>query len=951
MQDALDRQIAAFSPATPNQTASALWQDFPSSRALVDAFDDAALVFDHQGLFVYGNPAAHALLGAFEPPVPGQPLTLLDRCSLTEQAALIPPGQRPLTRALAGEVLPWRRFYLHPSPDVSPLALHLVARPLQAQAGESAQFALIRLRDLDTAPEPTPERQAPDEVAAIMASEAQLRQERDQILVTLNAFPAILFSIDHLGGFQLYNRALCQVTGYTPDDIEHMTVLDLFSGRPREEINQAIERAFETRASFDLDVPLITQAGDQVPVTLYGALAWHGTEPVLTVVALDISAVRDTLRASAISEERLSRSQAFANIGLWDWNLRSDEVYWSDRVAELIGTTNSRMRSGFQEFLSAAHPLDRPRLATSIENCVKGHDVLDEEFRVQRPDGTLRWMLARANLIHDDPGQAVRMLGVVQDITPLKHAEFVEKRAREQIQSIIDSLEARICVVDEHGEIIAMNRAWQRHPYRLPEYGLSLASGGDYLGYCDQLAAEGRTDWARLGCAVRNVLEGATASEETEISVQRGTREEIHLIRITPLRGATEAHPCVVINHQDVTKRRQIEQDLRQAKDDAERASRAKSEFLSLMSHELRTPMNAVLGFAQLLEQDEALNQEQLDSIGEILRAGHHLLQLINEVLDLARVESGSIDLALEVVPLDELAAECWPLIHMSARQHQVEVILETGKPLAVVADRMRLKQVLLNLLTNAIKYNRAGGQVRLEMQRIAQHPQRICVQITDTGLGIAPEDIEGLFTPFSRLERDTHREGTGIGLTVCRRLVEAMGGEIHVTSELGKGSCFWLDLEAAEHAQLSMVDGEAVAPASDVAERSSSPSLPESVKCILQIEDNLSNLKLIEQMLTRYPRLRLFNATDGAEGIELARREQPDVILLDIHMPGLNGYQVLEALRAAPATRAIPVIAVTANATTEDIAQGQAAGFDAYLTKPIAFPTLIDSIRQVVNS
>lgn len=796
---------------------------------------------------------------------------------------------------------------------------------------------------------PKPDADIQDKISPAIVTDSRLSDERDELRATLNAIPAMLFSIDRLGKLRLYNRPLCLATGYTDDDLEHMTVLDLFSGRPQEEMRQAIQDAFDAQTGFDLDLPLITQSGDQVPVTLYAAFVQHEVEPWLTMVALDISNVRDTLRDSAISEERLSRSQAFANIGLWDWNLRTDDVYWSDRIAELIGSTNSRMQFGFQEFLSAAHPLDRARLATSIENCVKGHDILDEEFRVQRPDGTQRWMLARANLIHDDQGQPVRMLGVVQDITPLKHAEFVEKRAREQIQSIIDSLEARICVVDENGHIISMNRAWQRHPYRLPDHGISLASGGNYLDYCDQLAAEGRSDMARLGEVVRTVLDGAVASAETEIDVRHNTRKEIHLVRITPLRGSSEEHPCVVINHQDVTKRRQIEQDLRQAKEDAEQASRAKSEFLSLMSHELRTPMNAVLGFAQLLEQDDTLNEDQLESVQEILRAGKHLLHLINEVLDLARVESGRIDLVMEPVSLEEMAAECQPLIDISARQHNVKVVFEPMHSLTVMADRVRLKQVLLNLLANAIKYNRTGGHVRCEAQ--TTQADRIRLQIKDTGLGISTEDIEGLFNPFSRLARDTHREGTGIGLAVCRRLVSAMGGEINATSELGKGSCFWLELDAFSPGDVQ-AHGDAAGPSP------TGPSgppdtlpLPEGLGCILQIEDNPSNLRLINQMLARYAGLRTISASCGADGLELARREQPDLILLDIHMQGLDGYQVLEALRAAPDTRHIPVIALTANATVEDIARGQSAGFDAYLTKPIDLRALIDSIRQVIGA
>jgi PAS domain S-box-containing protein len=762
--------------------------------------------------------------------------------------------------------------------------------------------------------------------------------------LALDHLPAIQFSVDRFGHFLLYNDQLCRATGYTRDDIRHMTLLDFFSGRAREELHRAITRAIDTREGFDLDLPLISHAGEQIPISLYAAIAPQpDNELALSAIALDVSHVRETLRASAISEERLNRSQAFANIGLWDWNLRTDEVYWSDRVAELIGSTSSRMQFGFHEFLAAAHPLDRARLANSIENCVSGTDILDEEFRIQRPDGGERWMLARANLIHDDQPTPERMLGVIQDITPLKHAEFIEKRAREQVQSIIDSLEARICVLDAAGEIISVNRSWQRHPYRESERGKSLASGGNYLAFCDALAASGRSDMACLADGVRSVLNASAASAETEVAFHHGERQEIHLVRITPLRGASEEHPRVVITHFDVTKRRQIEQDLRQAKDEAEQASRAKSEFLSLMSHELRTPMNAVLGFAQLLEQDDELNEDQLESIGEILKAGKHLLHLINEVLDLARVESGRVELTFESVPLSDLVAECMPLLQTHARQNHVQLEQGPLRDMAVTADRVRLKQVLINLLSNAVKYNKTGGSVRVAAKQVADG--RIRIEVTDTGLGIDEQQIPGLFSPFARLERDTHREGTGIGLAVCRRLIEAMGGIIGASSTLGEGSCFWMELDAA-----------LLLPSENAGEQQQStepvvwPELPSCVRSILQIEDNPSNMRLMERMLARYPQLHPLSVDNGQAGIEQAREQHPDLILLDIHMAGMNGYQVLSALRADPLTAVIPVIAVTANATANDIQRGLDSGFDAYLTKPINIRELAETICRVMT-
>lgn len=960
----------------------------PSYGAILRALEEASFLFNAENHFLGSNQVAEDFLKR----VNLRPHALFGALTETQDGPRLNDRQNPVQRALIGETLT-QCYHLFADRKTMPehseiqLILEIHAAPLWEAGWERPVGALLQVRiigpssyhaeetgtdlaattaevtTLATSEFKQGTQSAPKPHDSVMLAEnGGDRQEFTsenfsdpspffsqnavldihRMVSLLDSLPAIVFVVDVLGHFQFFNRPLFEITGYVRDDIQHMTLFDFFSHRARDELKSAMIEAIAIDGGFDLDLPLISRSGDQIPITLYGKVTHDAGSALLTGCGLDVSHVRETLRAAAISEERLSRSQAFANIGIWDWNLRTDEVYWSDRVTELMGALTSRNQFNFQEFLSAAHPLDRARLAASIENCVTGHDVLDEEFRIHRPDGSERWMLARANLIHDDQATPVRMLGVIQDITPLKHAEFIEKRAREQIQSIIDSLEARICVVDEQGEIISVNRSWQQNPYRQIERSKSLASGGNYLTFCDALAASGRGDMAHLAAAVRAVLQGSENSAETEIAVDQDGYQGIHLVRITPLRGSSQELPRVVINHLDVTKRREIEQDLRQAKEEAERASRAKSEFLSLMSHELRTPMNAVLGFAQLLEADDELNEDQQESVGEILKAGKHLLHLINEVLDLARIESGRVDIAPEPVALTDLVAECLPLVELSARQNQVQIRFGNLGGMAVVADRIRLKQVLINLLSNAVKYNNPGGEVRITARRDAN--ARIRISVIDTGLGIASEDIAQLFSPFCRLDRDAHREGTGIGLAVCRRLVEAMGGVIDASSELGHGSCFWLELDAAE---FDRDTGNMVESSDD--EPLDGMELPESLTRILQIEDNAANLKLMDRLLARYPRLRNVNANSGRQGIELAIEERPDLILLDIHMPGMNGYQVLRELRADPRTAGIPVIAVTANATSDHARRGEEAGFDAYLTKPIDIRDLVRAIRRVI--
>jgi PAS domain S-box-containing protein len=376
------------------------------------------------------------------------------------------------------------------------------------------------------------------------------------------------------------------------------------------------------------------------------------------------------------------------------------------------------------------------------------------------------------------------------------------------------------------------------------------------------------------------------------------------------------------------------------ARQDAERANHAKSEFLSNMSHELRTPMNAVLGFGQLLEYDDTLNAEQQESVQHILKGGRHLLELINQVLDLARVEAGHITLSLEPVEVNSVVEECRSLASTLAEKRNITISHSGLKGVVVRADRTRLKQVLFNLLSNAIKYNREGGQVTLDVQAVGD--QRLRLRVTDTGPGILAERLGELFQPFNRLGAENSAvEGTGIGLTITRRIMQAMGGTVDVQSTPGVGSTFWVELP-----QDSLAGPEHhAAPASDTAAPVTEPVAVRHT--VLYIEDNPINIKLVAMILSRRKHIRLLSAHTPELGMELARTQQPDLILLDINMPGMNGYQVLEVFKSDAKVKGVPVVAVTANAMMNDIQRGKAAGFADYLTKPLQVTQFLETIDR----
>ena len=393
----------------------------------------------------------------------------------------------------------------------------------------------------------------------------------------------------------------------------------------------------------------------------------------------------------------------------------------------------------------------------------------------------------------------------------------------------------------------------------------------------------------------------------------------------------------------DISERKEAERVVAQAKEAAELANRAKSEFLSRMSHELRTPMNAILGFTQLLQMDMGLTDSQQDGLAEIHKAGEHLLALINEVLDLARIESGKVSISLEPVEMCHLMDECLSLARPLASSRQIAIQSVDWAGIWVQADLVRLKQVLLNLISNAIKYNRAQGNVHLSWQRI--RPGFLRITVTDTGLGIPAERIQELFQPFGRLDAEHSAiEGTGIGLSITRNLVELMGGQVGVESTAGSGSRFWIELPEADVAHVSADARAANGDASEVA-------APAQTRRVLCIDDNLINLKLISHLLKKRPHVELLTAHASDKGIELARQHHPDLILLDINMPNMDGYQLLKVFQADVTLKRIPVIAITANAMPRDIARGTSAGFKAYITKPIAVNEFLRTVDEALET
>ena len=390
--------------------------------------------------------------------------------------------------------------------------------------------------------------------------------------------------------------------------------------------------------------------------------------------------------------------------------------------------------------------------------------------------------------------------------------------------------------------------------------------------------------------------------------------------------------------------RERAEDALLEAKRELEDSNQAKSEFLARMSHELRTPLNSILGFSQVLntDPDEPLTHSQKESVRQILKAGWHLLALINEVLDLARIESGKLQLSIESVGVEQIVREALTLIAPVAEKHQVRVVDETKghRQLYVMADRTRLKQVLLNLLSNGVKYNKAGGTVTLSCLKLGGG--RLVIAVTDTGQGLTPEEQGMLFTPFTRIRARAEIEGPAWELAITKRLIELMRGSVGVESEPGRGSRFFFELELGEKPAM---EGEETDPSLIIARTDANEVT------LLHIEDNPANRALVARILERRPHISILAADTAEKGIELARTRDPDLIILDINLPGMDGFQALALLRSYPDTQNIPIIALTANAMPSDVKRGLEAGFLQYLTKPVDVKEFLRTIDLFLSS
>jgi PAS domain S-box-containing protein len=565
------------------------------------------------------------------------------------------------------------------------------------------------------------------------------------------------------------------------------------------------------------------------------------------------------------------------------------------------------------------------------------------ELTYIRKDGSRFPAVVSVTALRDDLGGIIGYLLIGTDNTARKQVEaeqkYLDQRLRDQqfyTRSLIESNIDALITTDPAGIITDVNKQME---------ALTGCTRDELIGAPFKNCF---TDPERAEAGIKRVLSGNKVTDYELTARARDGKETVVSYNATTFHDRDRKLQGVFAAARDVTERKRFERalqesnvELARAKAAAEKANLAKSDFLSSMSHELRSPLNAILGFAQLINSDSPPpTPTQTASIDQILHAGWYLLELINEILDLAQIESGKLALSREPTSLSEVMLECQAMIEPQGQQRGITMTFpQSGIPYFVDADRTRLKQVLINLLSNAIKYNQANGTVVVDY--VVSAPGRLRVSVRDSGAGLSPDMLTQLFQPFNRLGRETSREeGTGIGLVMSKRLVELMGGTIGVASTIGSGSVFWFELNSVGAPQLA--DADLATPAA-IVQAPVQPGAP--LRTLLYVEDNPANLKLVEQLIDRRPDMRLLVAGDGDLGIQLARANHPEVILMDINLPGISGIEALKILREDPETTHIPVVALSANAMPRDIEKGLQAGFFRYLTKPIKVDEFMNTL------
>lgn len=774
-------------------------------------------------------------------------------------------------------------------------------------------------------------------------------------------------------------------------------------------LKEAIPTAMR-EGSWHGETALRHRDGHEIPVSQM-VLSHPGRDGSIQYISTIIRDLTEQKRADVARIEWANRYDAAIRASgqvLFDWNSFTHEITYAGDVERMFGFTLAEMGGGLDRFRQLIHPDDLKRFDQQVQQVIVTRDPFHLEFRVQHKFNGFVFIEAKGYFFLDRTGQIGRMVGFFDDISIQRRAQDELARAHENLENrvierTLELARASAVIEDRVRQQEAVALLGQRALSGLSVSALSMEAmrslkkilrvdcasllaltidGSEFvvraqIGWPDA-ESDNRVPLARQSMSGYTMLtrdpvivedfdteqrfrkspaivkaglrSGVSVMIETDdgplgvlaaftFAPRKFVQDDIHF-----LQGVANVLTAAI-------QRERAEERVRQAREQAEQASRAKSEFLSRMSHELRTPLNAILGFTQLLEL-ESPTPGQAESVQHISRAGRHLLNLINEVLDISRIEAGRLALTSERIDLPEFLALAMDSVRASAEQQGITLTLEPSAarpPHCVIADRHRLQQVMANLLSNAVKFNRPNGRVTVSFR---DDGANLRIAVTDTGRGIAPEQMARLFLPFERLGVESNDgAGAGIGLALSRGIVTALGGELNVESRVGEGSTFWLTLPRPREyppATAEMMDADLpVAPT----ESEPAPVPDARVFTLLYIEDQTLNIRLVERIIQTHSAYRLLTAMQGRLGLQIARKHLPDLILLDLNLPDMRGDEVLRTLKEDPELRHIPVLMVSADAMDDRIRSLLDLGAAGYLTKPYKVHQFLRAVEDALRT
>ena len=780
---------------------------------------------------------------------------------------------------------------------------------------------------------------------ALRASEQQLR-----LIVEMSPMPLLLSRLT--GKILLANQSFCAVFGYARDEIGSHETSELYAN-PEQDRTRILALLRQEGRIVQQEVAARKADGSRLDVLLSGEIISYAGQPAIIAVLYDLTE-RKRVEASLAQEKRqLDDIIKGTNVGTWEWNVQTGEIVFNERWAEIIGRTLAEIApTTIETWKALAHPDDLKKSGELLARHFQGAlDYYECELRMRHKNGKWVWVLDRGKVAAFTPdGKPLLMSGTHQDIDAHKQAEEALQKNEERLRLLLDSTAEAIYGIDLNGNCTFNNPAC----LRLLGYRHSDDLLGKNMHWLIHYAYADGTHFPVEKCRIFQAFQIGEGSHVADEVLWRADGTSFPAEYWSYPQRRDGAIIGAVVTFIDITARKQAEEALRRAKQAAEDANRAKSTFLAHMSHELRTPLNGILGYAQILLRGEPLTAKQRDGLAVIERSGNYLLDLINDILDLAKVEAGKVELALADLRLFDLLDGIGDITRVKTDAKQIAFRLEAAPTLPPVirADERRLRQILLNLLGNAVKFTEHGG-VTLRVIALpanthdaSQNGQtaqeekimRLRFEVEDTGVGLKAVDIEHLFDPFMQVGDARYKmQGTGLGLTISRNLVQLMGGELQVTSEFGVGSRFWFELPAFAAASAALAAPQEARRIIGI--KGAPPRL-------LAVDDDPANRRVIVDALVPLG-FDVREANDGREGWRRCLELRPQAVITDLRMPNMDGLTLIRQLRQTPEFADVVIFASSASVYQEDQQECVAAGAQMFLPKPLDISILLQQLQH----